>query len=84
MGEPGGIITDGGLRYRINADGSRTLLDTAIEQTTPTVAEQIISTNNSSPALTSVAETLFPQGYFLNIRETAASRIFFQMLFGCF
>jgi hypothetical protein len=36
MGEPGGIITDGGLRYRINADGSRTLLDTATEQTTPT------------------------------------------------
>jgi hypothetical protein len=30
------IITDGGLRYRINADGSRTLLDTATEQTTPT------------------------------------------------
>jgi hypothetical protein len=30
MGESGGIITDGGLRYRINADGSRTLLDTAI------------------------------------------------------
>jgi hypothetical protein len=30
------IITDGGLRYRINADGSRTLLDTPIEQTTPT------------------------------------------------
>ena len=73
MGEPGGIITDGGLRYRINADGSRTLLDTAIEQTTPTVAEQIISTNNSSPALTSVAETLFPQGNFLNIKKTATS-----------
>jgi hypothetical protein len=36
MREPGGIITDGGLRYRINADGSRTLLDTATEQTTPT------------------------------------------------
>jgi hypothetical protein len=36
MGEPGGIITDGGLRYRINADGSRTLLNTATEQTTPT------------------------------------------------
>jgi hypothetical protein len=88
------IITDGGLRYRINADGSRTLLDTTIAQTTPTedfsdylntttintnvqtaptIAEQIISTNNSSPALTSVAETLFPQGDFLNIRETAAS-----------
>jgi hypothetical protein len=30
------IITDGGLRYRINADGSRTLLDTTIAQTTPT------------------------------------------------
>jgi hypothetical protein len=43
MGEPGGIITDGGLRYRINADGSRTLLDTAIEQTKPTVAEQMMS-----------------------------------------
>jgi hypothetical protein len=49
------------------------LLDTAIEQTTPTVAEQIISTNNSSPALTSVAETLFPQGNFLNIKKTATS-----------
>jgi hypothetical protein len=73
MGESGGIITDGGLKYRINADGSRTLLDTAIEQTTPTVAEQIISTNNSSPALTSVAETLFPQGNFLNIKKTATS-----------
>jgi hypothetical protein len=36
MGEPGGIITDGGLKYRINADGSRTLLNTATEQTTPT------------------------------------------------
>jgi hypothetical protein len=36
MGESGGIITDGGLKYRINADGSRTLLDTPIEQTTPT------------------------------------------------
>ena len=45
----------------------------ATEVTRPTVAEQIISTNNSSPALTSVAETLFPQGDFLNIRETAAS-----------
>jgi hypothetical protein len=44
-----------------------------VTKTTPTVAEQIISTNNSSPALTSVAETLFPQGDFLNIRETAAS-----------
>jgi hypothetical protein len=77
MGESGGIITDGGLKYRINADGSRTLLDTAIEQTTPTVAEQIISTNNLSPfssaPLTSVAEKLFPQGNFLNIKETATS-----------
>jgi hypothetical protein len=27
MGEPGGIITDGGLKYRINADGSKTLLE---------------------------------------------------------
>jgi hypothetical protein len=36
MGEPGGIITEGGLKYRINADGSRTLLNTATEQTTPT------------------------------------------------
>jgi hypothetical protein len=36
MGESGGIITDGGLKYRINADGSRTLLNTATEQTTPT------------------------------------------------
>jgi hypothetical protein len=44
-----------------------------VTKTTPTVAEQIISTNNSSPALTSVAETLFPQGDFLNIKETAAS-----------
>jgi hypothetical protein len=92
------IITDGGLRYRINADGSRTLLDTTIAQTTPTedfsdylntttintnvqttptVAEQIISTNNLSPfssaPLTSVAEKLFPQGNFLNIKETATS-----------
>jgi hypothetical protein len=88
------IITDGGLRYRINADGSRTLLDTTIAQTTPTedfsdylntttintnvqtaptIAEQIISKNNSSPTLTSVAEKLFPQGDFLNIKETATS-----------
>jgi hypothetical protein len=88
------IITDSGLRYRINADGSRTLLDTTIAQTTPTedfsdylntttintnvqtaptVAEQIISTNNLSPTLTSVAEKLFPQGDFLNIKETATS-----------
>jgi hypothetical protein len=44
-----------------------------VTKTTPTVAEQIISTNNSSPALTSVAETLFPQGDFLNIKETATS-----------
>jgi hypothetical protein len=42
-------------------------------QTTPTVAEQIISTNNLSPTLTSVAEKLFPQGDFLNIKETATS-----------
>jgi hypothetical protein len=42
-------------------------------KTAPTVAEQIISTNNLSPALTSVAETLFPQGDFLNIKETATS-----------
>jgi hypothetical protein len=27
MGEPGGIITEGGLKYRINADGSKTLLE---------------------------------------------------------
>jgi hypothetical protein len=27
MGESGGIITDGGLKYRINADGSKTLLE---------------------------------------------------------
>jgi hypothetical protein len=43
----------------------------------PTVAEQIISTNNLSPfssaPLTSVAEKLFPQGNFLNIKETATS-----------
>jgi hypothetical protein len=46
-------------------------------QTAPTVAEQIISTNNLSPfssaPLTSVAEKLFPQGNFLNIKETATS-----------
>jgi hypothetical protein len=42
-------------------------------QTKPTVAEQIISTNNLSPTLTSVAEKLFPQGDFLNIKETATS-----------
>jgi hypothetical protein len=56
MGEPGGIITEGGLKYRINADGSRTLLDTATEQTTPTedfsdyldtpTEEQIVSPND--------------------------------------
>jgi hypothetical protein len=104
MGESGGIITDGGLKYRINADGSRTLLDTPTaglyqttnpniigyspsepaitalpqaQETAPTVAEQIISTNNLSPfssaPLTSVAEKLFPQGDFLNIKETATS-----------
>jgi hypothetical protein len=43
----------------------------------PTVAEQMISTNNLSPfssaPLTSVAEKLFPQGDFLNIKETATS-----------
>jgi hypothetical protein len=27
MGEPGGIITEGGLKYRINSDGSKTLLE---------------------------------------------------------
>jgi hypothetical protein len=47
-------------------------------QTTPTVAEQIISTNNlspfsSAPLTTSMAEKLFPQGDFLNIKETATS-----------
>jgi hypothetical protein len=47
-------------------------------QTAPTVAEQIISTNNlspfsSAPLTTSMAEKLFPQGDFLNIKETATS-----------
>jgi hypothetical protein len=41
MGESGGIITEGGLRYRINADGSRTLLDT------PTVEEQMVSPDDA-------------------------------------
>jgi hypothetical protein len=44
----------------------------------PTVAEQMISTNNlspfsSAPLTTSMAEKLFPQGDFLNIKETATS-----------
>jgi hypothetical protein len=84
------IITDGGLRYRINADGSRTLLDTptaGLYQTTnpnilgyagdPTIRPlrpmSPTAVDSSAPASTSVAETLFPQGDFLNIRETAAS-----------
>jgi hypothetical protein len=84
------IITDGGLRYRINADGSRTLLDTptaGLYQTTnpnilgyagdPTIRPlrpmSPTAVDSSAPASTSVAETLFPQGDFLNIKETAAS-----------
>jgi hypothetical protein len=49
-----------------------------VTKTAPTVAEQIISTNNlspfsSAPLTTSMAEKLFPQGDFLNIKETATS-----------
>jgi hypothetical protein len=78
------------LRYRINADGSRTLLDTptaGLYQTTnpnilgyagdPTIRPlrpmSPTAVDSSAPASTSVAETLFPQGDFLNIKETAAS-----------
>jgi hypothetical protein len=79
------IITDGGLRYRINADGSRTLLDTTIAQTTPTedfsdylntttintnvqtaptVAEQIMSTKNSSTATPSLIEDFYKSSFY--------------------
>jgi hypothetical protein len=48
---------------------------TVIEQTTPRPLRPMSPTavDSSAPASTSVAEILFPQGDFLNIKETAAS-----------
>jgi hypothetical protein len=54
MGESGGIITDGGLKYRINADGSRTLLDTPTAGLYQTTNPNIIGYSPSEPAITAL------------------------------